>query len=187
MWTVSSLWCTWQAEGPLDNLGYGPIDPLGTLSQRCFRLNSWLHLWLPSDTQDLLASSFRMSCQNVQQEELLRLCDVFLKVCHVDHLCRRVVINVYCVVPWDHDQHFALSSKLPMKKPFLKQYNWLWFCSQPTRGSKVSWPKGNTEDNFAKRKNVGPARTFGPPAPSDFSWCSSNSTERGGGWRGSPV
>ena len=32
------------------------------------------------------------------------------------------------------------------------------------------------EDNFAKRKNVGPARTFGPPAPSDFSWCSLNTT-----------
>ena len=31
------------------------------------------------------------------------------------------------------------------------------------------------EDNFAKRKTVGPARTFGPPAPSDFSWCSLNS------------
>ena len=84
-------------------------------------------------------------------------------------------MNVYYVVPWDHDQHFALSSKLPMKKPFLKQYNWLLFCSQPTRGRKVSWPKGNTEDNFAKRKNVSPARTFGPPAPSDFCWCSWNS------------
>ena len=83
--------------------------------------------------------------------------------------------KVFAFSDSDHDLHFALSSILPMKKPFLKQYNWLLFCSQPTRGRKVSWPKGNTEDNFAKRKNVGPARTFGPPAPSDFRWCSWNS------------
>ena len=31
------------------------------------------------------------------------------------------------------------------------------------------------EDNFEKRKNVGPARVFGPPSPLDFSRCSSNS------------
>ena len=94
MWTVSSLGFTWQAEEPLDNLGYGPIDPLGTLSQRCFQLNSWLRLWLPSDTQNLLASSFRMSCQNVRQEELLRLWDVFSKYFMLT-ISTAVAMNVY--------------------------------------------------------------------------------------------
>ena len=101
----------------------------------CFGLNSWLHLWLPSDTQDMLASNFRISTQNVHQEELLQLCDVFLKVFHVGHLCRREVINVYCVGPWEHDQHFALSFNLPMKKPFWSSIiNWDSAASQQGEG-----------------------------------------------------